>query len=212
MRRITIALLILASVCLVPVYSASSHIGVDGGVSFSKETSTISFGGASVTGESTGISGQFILNGVTFFDKTNLGIGYMAGFGKAISGTLNGEDVDVSNYPLSWLVGLTGVYHISVNSELSAEIGAGLLYESSTDSEEIEEGTTVDVTVSTISIVLNGGLVYNLTENLAVSLRGIISTPMYTTWKFSSGGFSYEQEVRVVGIAGAPQIGIVYTF
>lgn len=77
---------------------------------------------------------------------------------------------------------------------------------------KLMRGTTVDATVSTISIVLNGGLVYNLTENLAVSLRGIISTPMYTTWKFSSGGFSYEQEVRVVGIAGAPQIGIVYTF
>lgn len=207
---------LLIIVVLFAVFSLSASpnwVGVQAFMWEAEQTATVDFSGASATesGKSTG-TGVIISGSYYPSMESTFGLGFQLGATATKETTINGITTQSSSDdPLTWRGGLSAQYRADVSSLLGMEVGAGILFEQTKDSDS-SSGTLLTARQNVISLLTSATLLVNLTDSF--SLVGGIDfvLPLYASIKVSGGGVSVEPDVTIEGFALQGRVGVAFGF
>lgn len=184
------------------LFAAPSWIGVQGTGSVKQETGTE---------DHTIIPIGLNIAGTISIGDAPIGIGFQAGFAKTALHTRDGSEVEAEDYPLTWNVGATGKFRLSMTDLLSLELGAGLMYERYARTGSIL-GTDYIINLDTLSAILASDLLIHLSDSLAI-VGGIdFAFPLTEQGEYSLGGSSFTVDYDVQGYTITGKLGIALGF
>jgi len=176
---------VLLALCVVlPTFASENWIGVSTGGDFSFGENTI---GSDETEYST-FNVPLQASGMSFFgEDSSVGLSYNVGLSFPISRTEDGEKVDTSDNPSSFVASAGPVFRISNSGAMDLLVGAGFRLASTTWSNDLGEikttliGVYGDVAIASnmnknIVMVAGAKLGFNYSKKMEVTLLGFTNT------------------------------------
>ena len=154
-----------------------------------------------------------------------LEIGYREAFdnGVVVSGSaevffnlkerIDGYTNDEKNFPTVFSFKAQAGYGMKINEKLAAEFLGGLSYSFGSNSKE-EAGAKTKVSQSTIILVGEAGVKYEITDSITLRAGAKIGIPFTTNMKMTIGDASDSEKVKLSGFMFnfTPFVGAAYQF
>lgn len=210
MKKLLIALS-LVSVALFPLSASPSWIGVQGFSSQSNRTTTYTLGSATYEEDSTATLGGMNIAGTIYPGDSPFGLGLQIGSAKMLKATNGNSDEDVSEYPLTYNTGVSGVYRLGTADSVALEFGLGLLFERMTKAAN-SDSSEVIFTLDSLSLLTSANLLVSLSDKLSLMGGLTALSNLNTNGKVTSGSFTYESDFDVKGYTLQGQVGVALGF
>lgn len=202
--------LLLATITLLPLAASSSWIGMQGFSSQTNKTTTYSNGPLTIKEESSATLGGITLAGSFYSGDSPFGVGLQLGKAKIQKATNGSSDEDVSDYPLTWRGGISGLYRLGLSDKVALEFGLGLLFDRMTRSAN-SGGSEVLFFLDSLSLSTAANLLVALSDNFSL-VGGITAlSNLHTVGTVQSGSFSYDREFKVSGYTLEGQVGVAFS-
>ena len=200
-------LISLLSIALISLSASSSWIGVQGFSSHGNKTTTYKLGSAEFKEESSTILSGVNITGSIYPGDSAFGLGLQIGTAKMVKATNGSSEEDVSDYPLTWNGGISGLYRLGAADSVALEFGIGLLSERMTKAAN-SSGSEVIFTLDSLGLITSANLLVALSDNLSL-VGGITAVSnLHTKGKVTSGNLAYDKDFKTSGYALQGQVGV----
>ena len=128
--------------------------------------------------------------------------------------TIDGETMDKKMFPTVFSFKAQAGYGMKINEKLAAEFLGGLSYSFGSNSEEEEDGAKSKLSQSTILLVGEAGVKYEIADSITLRAGAKIGIPFTTTLKTKADGASDSYKVKLSGFVFniTPFVGAAYQF
>lgn len=209
MKKLLLILSVL-SLALLPVSASTSWIGIQGFSSHSNKKTTYTLGSTHYTEDSTTTLGGTNIIGTLYPKDSSFGLGLQFGTAKMVKATNGNSKEDVSDYPLTFNTGVSGVYRVRASDTVALEFGVGLLFERMTKAANSDSSNEVIFSLDSASLLTSANILVALSDNFSL-VGGITAlSNLKTTGKVTSGNFIYRSDFAVTGYTLQTQIGVAF--
>ena len=200
-------------VMVVSVVSAGS-VYLDSGVSLLSGSRTLKNEGSS-DGEKLKFANTYIPLEIGYRETLDNGVvvSGSAGVFFNLKETIGGETSDEKMFPSVFSFKAQAGYGMKINEKLAAEFLGGLSYSFGSNSEE-EDGAKSKLSQSTILLVGEAGVKYEIADSITLRAGAKIGIPFTTNMKMTIGDASDSEKVKLSGFMFniTPFVGAAYQF
>lgn len=190
------------------LFASPSWLGVQGIGSYQKNTTTV----LGVEQENTTTLAGMNIAGTIYAGESPVGVGFQAGASKIFKATNDSSELEWSEYPLTWDIGVMAKFRADMTEMIALELGAGLMYERTITSYDFglyESETNLNV----LSALTAADMVIHLSDSLALVSGVGVSFPLITKGTYEDNlGISTEDEFDVKGFTFSGKLGVGLSF
>ncbi len=212
MKRVSLYLVCMLCFCAFPISGAVSKVSLAGFYAFESMEETITILGTSSSADVSGTSIGLAIKGTSYRSpSSNLGFSYTARVGKVNTMTIEGNEIDVSDYPIGWDIGIGIAYQQPVAEHTLIEAGGGI--QIGRDSQTENSGGNV-ITTEIIFFYLSSFLEvnYSITDTMFFNLGLNSMVPMGGNVTIKNENLSLEGDIEATGFLFAPYVGLSFAY
>lgn len=211
MKKLLIVLFGLLALTLLPLAASPSWLGLQGFSSQSKRTTTYSLLGTTYAEDSTATLGGANFVGTIYPSDSPFGLGLQLGAAKMVKATNGNSEEDVSDYPRTHNVGVSGVYRLGASEAITLEFGMGLLFERMTKAANSDSSNEVIFTLDSLSLLTSANILVALSDSFSLVGGLTALSNLSTKGKVASGNFIYNSDFNVTGYTLQGQVGVAFS-